>query len=238
MVKILFIMALLTTIKDKKAESIFIELPKDLQSGLKSKIVDFKKRIENAGAELQNGIENFVLSHEGLSKKRIKELLEDQQKEVAGIFATLKKSVNLSTQAFTANIINDMVSEHLRDQYDVTDKTLYVWQAVFVNTCQSCLELHGSRKTWAEWEAFGTPKKAPTICNGHCQCELIPALIMPSKKEMQRVIKIEAQRVRKAEKKRGKTYSTGYKWQIVGNLNNPEFRKTMNDIRKIKKVKK
>ena len=47
--------------------------------------------------------------------------------------------------------------------------------------------------------------------------------------------KFPGERIRKEEKKRGKKYSKGYEAQIIGNMNNPEFRKTLKRLKDFKK---
>lgn len=51
---------------------------------------------------------------------------------------------------------------------------LYVWIATMVNTCESCLRRHGDVRTMIDWQAQGLPGSAVLVCNGNCNCSLLP----------------------------------------------------------------
>lgn len=49
-----------------------------------------------------------------------------------------------------------------------------VWIATMTNTCDSCVERHGTIMSLPEWEAEGMPGDSVLICDGNCNCQLMP----------------------------------------------------------------
>ena len=50
----------------------------------------------------------------------------------------------------------------------------FIWIATLSGTCESCLDRHGEVKALVEWEADGLPGAPVLLCNGNCNCQLLP----------------------------------------------------------------
>jgi len=53
-------------------------------------------------------------------------------------------------------------------------KRIFVWICTFKNSCESCIPRHNQVKSMREWEIMGIPKSDSLICNGNCNCSIIP----------------------------------------------------------------
>lgn len=216
-------------------EDLNILVQSNVKKEIAKDVTTFGVSLDLQTEQLLTGVRQFVNSHQDLTKKEILKQLEDQQENMTGVFSVFKKSVvqdyavkvfRVDEAVFFGDVVNNI------DDGNIS----YTWQAIMVKTCPSCISLHGSSKTLNMWDATGgRPRTRPTLCGHRCKCSLIPSAVMPTKKEMQRPVKIAAERVRRAEKKRGKNYSTSYEKQLVGQYNSPTNR--LKDLRKIKKVK-
>ena len=226
-----------TTVIDNEAEEIFIDLSPPTKKELTKELNIFGKNLGKENTLLLTDIQKFVTERPNMSKKRIIELLEDQKKNLAGLFNSYEKNILKQARFLSYNIQQTMATDIIAEELGYTKKTRYMWQGVFVKKCPTCIELHGTVHTMAQWDSLGHPKSYPTLCNGNCHCILVPIESTPSKAEVRKPIMVEADRIRRTEIKRGKKYSPSYKSQIIGNLRNEEFRKTMQDLRKVKKVK-
>ncbi len=225
------------TVVDTEAENIYLELTGIGKKNVRREVKVFENNLIKQNDLLLANISKYVTERSTLTKKRIGELLDNDLRNLVGVFNQYKSDVLKQARFLSFNIQQQIYTDEIQTELGFDENTLYTWQAVFVNTCPSCIELHGTTKTKKAWDAEGGPKVFPTVCDGNCRCILIPTDVMPSRIENRKPILVEADRVRRTEIKRGKKYSPSYKSQIVGNLNNPEFRKTMRDLRKIKKVK-
>lgn len=228
---------------DDQAEDIFIQISPASRVELKRQVTAFESKVKREDAKLMASVNQFKADTATLSKARQAELLGDQAKNVVGMFSEYQRNIMIHAKTLSYKIQQEVFNSDIEKEFGFDDITLYTWQAVFVRTCPSCIELHGTTKTRAEWERLGTPKVFPTVCNGHCQCILMPTEAMPNKAEMRRPVQVEATRIRRAEIKRGKDYSPSYRSQILGNLNNEEFRKSLrklniknSEFRKLSKV--
>lgn len=65
----------------------------------------------------------------------------------------------------------------------------HVWIATMVNTCTSCEDRHGQVATLQEWTQLGLPGNPGLVCNGNCNCELVP---VPDTNEQRVYAEIEA----------------------------------------------
>lgn len=208
-------------------------------TGVRSKISNEAIIFENSLALntdiLISNIRHFVNTHQGLTKKEILNQLKDQQINITGVFAEYKTAIVKDYAQKVYKIDEAIFFGDIQNNID-PGNIKYTWQAIFVNTCKSCIALHGKSRTLAQWDATGgRPKIRNTVCDGRCKCSLIPSEVMPTQAEMQRPIKIASERVRRAEKIRGKKYSSSYVSQLTGQFNSPDNR--LKDLRKIKKVK-
>lgn len=66
--------------------------------------------------------------------------------------------------------IRDTRIEALREAVDAP----LLWVATMVNTCESCLARHGQFMLIEEWEAEGLPGSPVLLCDGNCNCTLMP----------------------------------------------------------------
>jgi len=231
----------LTTIQDAEAEEIYLTLTAPGKKELRREVKEGTEKLALAGNTLLDDMQRFVIERSGLSKKIIQELAEDELQTLGSFFQaydqTLNKDFNVLVNDGQSTIADDTIKQDVR----LPSPRLQMWQAVLVNTCPDCLELHGTTKPRSVWIREGVPNQRPTLCvknkNARCHCQLIDVDTAPSRTDIRAPILIQQKRIRRAEKKRGKRYSASYKKQIAGSINNPDKRL---DLRKAKftKVKK
>jgi hypothetical protein len=235
MILIGIIMAFLTNM-DKESQKIYLTLDKDIKKEIRKEFDLFKINLEAESAIFLESIRKFINERKTMQKAELYKTLENNKKELSGLFSGLKSSTLRQARKLSYQMQEVMNEPIIAKELGYTKKSLYMWQAVLIKTCSSCIALHGTTKPMSYWDRTGHPKRHDTICDGNCQCALIPVGAAPEKTEIRRPIMVQAERIRRAEKKRGKKYSASYKSQIIGSLNNSEFRKTMRDLRKLKKV--
>ena len=221
---------------DADAKDIFISVEANTKKEIRRQISVFEANLLKEGNAMLTAIQQFVNERSNLTKARNIELLESQLKNELGLFSTFEKKAFQQSRFLSYNIQQEIYTNDIEEELGFDQNTLYTWQAIFVKTCPSCIELHGTTKKKSAWDSEGGPKVQPTICNGNCRCILMPTEVMPTRIENRKPILVESDRIRRTEKKRGKVYSPSYRSQIIGNLNNESFRKSLRDIRKIKKI--
>ncbi len=221
---------------DKETQSLYLSLGSKERLKIDSLVGNFNKKIKDYGNQLIDDVSLYVNDRKTLSNAAIVRQLANDQKENLGVFGAYSKNITRSQRSVTYDVQNFIFFRDMEDELGYGEKTLYTWTAVFVRTCKDCIALHGTTKTMKSWEFSGTPKYAGTVCDGYCQCVLLPNEVMPDKAELRNPLRIKGERIRKEEKKRGKKYSPAYREQIVGNLNNPDFRKTLKKLKDFKKV--
>jgi hypothetical protein len=217
---------------------IYLSLDKEVRRTIDKNMQALSKQLDNSLEELVDNIDNYSLDRPSLTTKQVNDQLDTLRKDGGGMFDDFTKSVSGSVGNKTFAISEDIFFEGLKTETDfITSESLLMWQAMLVNTCPSCLPLHGQVRTRRRWiSTGGVPNERDTFCTirGRCKCILVPRATTPSKKEMREPIKIQAARIRKAEKKRGKRYAKSTKQGFLGQVNNPDS--TVFDLRKIKKV--
>jgi len=53
------------------------------------------------------------------------------------------------------------------------DTSPYVWITAGGNVCQDCIVRHGMKATYEEFIQLGLPKSGFSVCDTHCQCEVV-----------------------------------------------------------------
>jgi hypothetical protein len=116
-----------------------------------------------------------------------------------------------------------------------------MWQARFVNTCPDCVQLSGQIKTFQEWQRTGgLPRQRNTICNGSCQCSLVPVSTLKQihdlkgsdrevseqlREKYKEGIQVQKNKIKQLEKIRGKKYAKSTQETLIGQANQPKFGK-------------
>ncbi len=233
---LIFIMAL---ILDPETKGLYLSLTKEVRNEIDKQMVSISRQFDNSINTLTNEISNYIEARPNLSQKQILKQLETLQKEGGGMFADTAKTMTGAVTDKVFTVSEDIFLQGLKTEADFRVSTdTMMWQAMFVNTCPDCLELHGQVHTRQVWnDTGGGPNERDTLCTihgPHCKCILVPSGTVPSKKEMRKPIKIQSARIRKAEKKRGKRYAPSTKQGFLGQINNPKS--TVFDLRKVRKV--
>jgi len=219
-------------------KEIYLSLDSEIRREIDTQMVSISKQIQAELEKLQAEVTAYVESNAGLSQKQILKNLTQLQKDGGGMFDNLTRGMTGAITDKTFTISEDVFFAGIDDEttFDF-NKGREMWQAMFVNTCPSCLALHGQIRTHKQWvDSGGVPNQRATLCRiySKCHCFLVPAEVVPSTAEMREPIKIQATRLRKAEKKRGKKYSKSYQTAILGKINNPKS--PIANLNKIKKV--
>ena len=220
-------------------KELYLSLTTEVKREIDAQMVSISKQVQAEIDKLQAGVTAYVESNAGLPEKQIVKNLEQMQKEGGGIFDDLARGLTGAVTDKTFTISEDVFFDGIDDEttFDI-NKSKEMWIATFVNTCPSCLRLHGQIKTHRGWvTSGGVPNERSTYCTirGRCHCTLVPTDVLPSKKEMIEPIKIQSEKIRKAEKKRGRKYAPSTKKAFLGQINNPKS--TIYDLRRIKKIK-
>lgn len=217
---------------------LYLSLSKELRSEVDKQIKSLSIQVSNTVDELALDVSTYIESSAGLSQKQIISNLSELQKAGGGVFADATKGLTRAITDKTFLISDDIFFGGLKTEAEYNQKTdKLMWQAMLVNTCPSCLQLHGKVKLRAVWNIKGGPNVRNTLCtiHGSCHCILVLASSMPSTEEMRKPFKIQSARIRKASKLRGKPYAKTTKVAFLGQINNGNS--TISDLRKIKKVK-
>jgi len=220
---------------DKKTKDLCLTLDSVVRKEIEREMLVTSEIFELSGSTFIDNIRQEMLSRQGMAPAEIAGVLTSQKNNLMGAFGDLKKSINQQAEKMTYDTQQSVFFDGIKE--DFADRQLFMWQAMFVRTCPSCIDLHGTTRTLAVWDRTGIPKEADTICGKWCNCLLIPMEVMPSREDERLAIQIESKRIRKAEKKRGKRYSSSYRSAIVGNINNPDFKDPSRNLSKIKKIK-
>lgn len=216
----------------------YLSLSKEVRREVDKQMASIAVQVDKAVDTLVNDIENYTQSNVGLPKARIEQNLNGIRRAGGGMFddASRKLTGAMTDKVFAVS--DDIFFGKLKTEDDFPiDDLRFTWTAVLVNTCPDCLPLHGTSRTMKRWEnTGGVPNERDTVCTirGKCHCTLIPSDTMPSKKDMVKPIKVQAARIRKAEKKRGKRYAKTTRTGFMGQVNS--ITGTISDLRKIKKV--
>ncbi len=196
----------------------------------------FTANIIKAEQKLMDDMIIFMNTREVMKRSEIAKQLNLEKNLLSGLFGAYKATV-MNEMRNTSYTIQEIVMDDDIDKLlGYNSQTLETWSAVMVSTCATCVDLHGQTKKRETWNSTGRPRERFTLCGVRCHCQLVPFDVVPTRAEMHKPLFVESQRVRKAEKKRGKKFSDSYKLQILGNINNPRFKSPAQDLRKIKKV--
>ena len=219
-------------------EDMALYITPEVNAGVSNEIAILTKVYQDDLDVLLLNVRKFVQENPGLTEAQIIAQLEDHKKNLSGVFGNLKKDLTDSFNAKTYRVEQDIFFGDVKDNTTINEAGVWVWVAVLSNSCRTCIRLHGMRKTMANWRATGgTPRNRDTLCKPRCKCVLQPTEIMPSRDEMLKPIQVAGTRIRKAEKKRGKKYSTGYYAQLLGSVNSSKKNVLNIDLRKVKKLK-
>ena len=225
-------------ILNEETNELYLSLGAELRREVDKQMKSMTVQVSNAMDNLTTDISTYIESNAGLSTKQVINNLEDLQRTSGGMFADATKGLTGAMTDKTYAISEDIFFGGLKNEADFNQNTdKLMWQAMLVNTCPSCLQLHGQIKFRSIWDIKGGPNERNTLCtiHGECKCILVLADVMPSTKEMRKPFKVQSARIRKAGKKRGKQYARTTKVGFLGQINNPKS--TIADLRKIKKIK-
>lgn len=227
---------------DANTKEAYLSLDTEVRTEITAQIIVLDKIYDSEIKKLMNDVNIYVARNQNLTQKQIVANLDKDLKGMTGIFAPFKKEIVQDTKRVNYQISEDVFFRGIADEttYDIKKDRL-MWQAIFIKTCPDCIALHGRTMTRQDWEdTGGFPREGRTVCQSHCVCELIPVSVMPSQKKMRKPIQIQGERIRRAQKKRGKRYSKSYKTQMLGQINAPKRDKAfpIRDLRKVKKIKK
>lgn len=223
---------------NKKTRALYLSLSQELRRDIDDQIKSLSIQVSNAIDKLDLEISSYVESNSALTSTQIKNNLKTLQSEGGGLFADTTKSLTgaITDKVFT--ISEDIFFGNLKTEADYQERNdLLTWIAMLVNTCPSCLPLHGQSMRLTEWRSSGgVPNQRDTLCtiHGKCHCILVPSDTMPSERDLREPIRVQASRIRKANKKRGKDYASSTRQGFLGQINNPKS--TISDLRKVKKV--
>lgn len=219
-------------------KELYLSLTKEVRAEIDKTMVALAKQVDNTIDNLANEVENYIGSRPTLPKKRIVDQLDELRIAGGGMFDTANRELIKRVTDKTFEISEDVFFSELEQagEYDRSNDTL-MWQAMFVRTCPDCMGLHGQIRTRKTWNIIGGPNERATLCTirGVCHCVLVLADTMPSKAEMREPIKIQQERIRKAEKKRGKKYARSTRLAYLGRINDPTNK--VYDLRKVKRLK-
>lgn len=238
---LLFIMALTLNAETKEA---YLSLSSEVRREIDKQMASLSVQIDTNVDNMYNDVQEYAQSNIGLSKKQTVANLEAIQKESGGLFDDAIRGMTGAITDKTFTVSEDIFFGELLTEEDylkANESKRYTWIATLVNTCPSCLPLHGRTTTMRGWKSTGgVPNERNTICTRRkgsaCHCSLVPSDVLPSRSKLREPIKIQAKRIRKMEKKRGKKYAPSTKKGFLGQINNPKSRTA--DLRKIKRVKK
>lgn len=124
-----------------------------------------------SGARAAITIEEYIKLqvNQGVSADVIKKTLLRDLTNGGRMFGEFRRSV----QSNVRGSINKMRDAGQFAENGIAEK--YRWAAVLMKTCPDCLALHGTVKTWEEWEDEGMPRHRDTVCRHNCRCMLIPS---------------------------------------------------------------
>jgi hypothetical protein len=71
-------------------------------------------------------------------------------------------------------VVRDIRMSALADASRKGGASRFIWIATLSGTCQSCLDRHGETLSMDEWEQQGLPGAPVLLCNGNCNCQLLP----------------------------------------------------------------
>ena len=230
---------LMALVLDAETNNLYLTLSPEVRRAIDAEIMSISKQINNNVDKLVLDIDNFIEARIGLSEAEILSQLKILQTEGSGLFGTIANEMSKAVANKTFSISEDVFFADLKSEEFFAERAseeFYMWQAMLVNTCPDCLELHGTVDTMANWKADGVPNQRNTVCtiHGKCHCILVPDSVLPDNADMRTPIKIQAERIRRAEIKRGKDYAPSTKQSFLGQINNPNS--TVYDLRKIKKI--
>lgn len=201
----------------------------------------FKQNMDDAasifGVSVRNLI-NKLQARQVTTEDVIATLLDDFEND-GRIFGGLKRGLVSASDEMIQNTENQVARQQWDELGFDENET---WVSVFVNTCEDCLPRHGITLPHSRWEAMGLPGTGWSVCKEHCQCNLIPAQVSVSKKELQAPIKRVRGRIRqiaKEKKKAGQIKNVNkYVTRKLGKINNtaeplrPQFRKLLPGFKK------
>lgn len=226
---------------NQETNEAYMTLGAELRREIDALMANTAKQVNNSVEILASEISSYAINRVTIEQAELLTQIELLKKSGGGMFDNLVKALSDSVMDKTFTISEDIFFEDLQTEADFTNENdQLMWQAMLVNTCPSCLDLHGKIMSRNEWQVEGVPNQRNTLCTQRtgsgCNCVLLPADIMPSTEEMRKPITIQSKRIRQAEKKRGKSYADSTKTGFLGQINKHDGR--ISDLRKIKKVSK
>jgi hypothetical protein len=228
-------MALILNGETKEA---YLSLTTEIRRAIDKEIVSITKQVENNIDKMVLDVANYAESFAEMEEVQLINQLNELKNTGSGLFGNIIDEMKKAVTDKTFTISEDVFFSGLKEQADYEkDDDLLMWQAMLVNTCPDCLPLHGQVDTRAGWVASGgVPNMRPTVCtiHGKCHCILLPENIMPVNTDMREPIRIQAEKIRKAELKRGKNYAQSTQTALLGQINNPKSK--VFDLRKVKKI--
>lgn len=113
----------------------------------------------------------------GINDSTIRSQLVEQFDErngagFAAVSAKLDHAIQATQKSFLTRARDRVVFGRPENDRDGS-KALYMWYALGVNSCRTCIERHGQLKNMGQWTALGTPGSGTTICKWRCQCVLV-----------------------------------------------------------------
>jgi hypothetical protein len=232
---LVIIMALVLNGETKEA---YLSLTAEIRAEVDKQMKSLSVQVSNTIDSLVSDVSSYAESNTGLSTSQVVSNLTEIRKDNGGLFGDATKGLTASITDKTFAVSEDIFFGRLQTELDFDQSTTrMMWQAMLVNTCPSCLPLHGQVRTLRGWKATGgVPNERNTLCtiHGKCHCILVPEDIMPTRKEIREPLKIQSARIRKAEKKRGKKYAKSTKAGLLGRVNDPTSPTA--DLRTVKKV--
>ncbi len=154
-----------------------------------------------------------------VSYEQIINILLDDFDNDGEIFGGLKRGMFGATDDFVSNVESETVGyEWQQAGYDEQE----TWVAVLVNTCEDCLPRHGQTKSHSEWVSLGLPRSGWSVCKAHCQCQLFPASITESTKELREPLKRVKKKITEVAKEKDVVSVENYVNRKLGTINNTQ----------------
>lgn len=112
-----------------------------------------------------------------------------------------------------------------------------MWVAIFVNTCEDCINLSGEVKTLAGWRSDGHwPGNGHTRCGANCKCQLVPVETMQARfggeseqqiqQRLENGIQLQKRKIEELEALRGAKFADSTYAQKMGQVRNDFFNPT------------
>ena len=129
----------------------------------------------------------------------------------------------------TGKAINEFHLERLKvDFEDELSKRIWVWITKFKRSCDSCIPRHNQVKSYNEWERVGLPKSDALICDGNCNCDLVPRPDIEGKKIAKNPKDLGELRTRKRTKKEVKEVKIAIQKGLFKDKLIEKLKKTLN----------